>query len=159
MALVQNQPFFYFLFLSNIIQKNVFYNNIEQKTAFLTFQKHMFKKSKNRNFSKVVGPWFWSKNWPFIHLLFLTNIGQEKVFYDILERKNAFLRNKKKSSKRRKKEIFPKGLVHGLGQNIGHFSFFLFLSNIGQKNVFYDILERINAYLCFKNNKLKKSKH
>ena len=29
--------------------------------------------------------------WPFFYLLFLGNIGQEKVFYDILERKNAFL--------------------------------------------------------------------
>ena len=35
------------------------------------------------------------------HLLFLGNIGQEKVFYDILERKNAFLgyKNKFKKSK------------------------------------------------------------
>ena len=24
-------------------------------------------------------------NWPFFHLLFLGNIGQENVFYDILE--------------------------------------------------------------------------
>ena len=31
------------------------------------------------------------KNWPFSHRFFLGNIGQESVFYDILERKNAFL--------------------------------------------------------------------
>ena len=109
---------------------------LSEKNAVLRKEKNKFKKSKNTDFSKGVSPWFWSKNWPFIHLLFLTNIGQEKVFYDILERKNAFLRNKKKSSKRRKKEIFPKGLVHGLGPNIGHFSFFLFLSNVGQKMCF-----------------------
>ena len=30
------------------------------------------------------------KNWPFFHLFFLGNIGQENVFYDILERKYAF---------------------------------------------------------------------
>ena len=29
--------------------------------------------------------------WPFVHLVFLGNIGQENVFYDILERENAFL--------------------------------------------------------------------
>ena len=31
------------------------------------------------------------KNWPFFQLFFLCNIGQENVFYDVLERKNAFL--------------------------------------------------------------------
>ena len=42
------------------------------------------------------------RNLPFFHLLFLGNIGQEKVFYDFLERKNAFLdykNNKLKKSK------------------------------------------------------------
>ena len=34
-----------------------------------------------------------------------------------------------------------------------------FLVNIGQKNVFYDILERKNAFLGYKNKKLKKSKN
>ena len=29
--------------------------------------------------------------WPFFQLFFLGNIGQEKVFYDILEKKNTFL--------------------------------------------------------------------
>ena len=33
-----------------------------------------------------------------------------------------------------------------------------FLGNIGQKNVFYDILERKNASLGYKNKKFKKSK-
>ena len=42
------------------------------------------------------------QNWPFFHLLFLGNIGQENVLYDILERKNAFQgykNNKFKKSK------------------------------------------------------------
>ena len=33
-----------------------------------------------------------------------------------------------------------------------------FLDNIGQENVFDDILERKNAFLGYKNNKFKKSK-
>ena len=33
------------------------------------------------------------------------------------------------------------------------------LGNIGQENVFYDILERKNAFLGFKNMKFKKSKN
>ena len=31
------------------------------------------------------------QNWPFLLLVCFGNIGQENVFYDILERKNAFL--------------------------------------------------------------------
>ena len=34
-----------------------------------------------------------------------------------------------------------------------------FLGNIGQENVFYDILERKNAFVGYKNRKLKKSKN
>ena len=51
------------------------------------------------------------QNWPIFHLFFLVNIGQENVFYDILE------------------------------------------------NVFYDILEQKNAFLGYKNKKFKKSKN
>ena len=56
----------------------------------------MFKKSKNWEFSKGVNPWFWSKKGHFSNFFFLGNIGQENVFYDILERKNACLGYKNK---------------------------------------------------------------
>ena len=39
------------------------------------------------------------KNWPFSHRFFLGNIGQENVFYDILERKKTFLGYKNKKGK------------------------------------------------------------
>ena len=48
---------------------------------------------------------------------------------------------KKRSSKTRKVDIFPKGLSHGFGPKIAIFSTFFFV-NIGQENVFYDILEQ-----------------
>ena len=35
------------------------------------------------------------QKWPFFQLFFLGNTGQENNLYDILERKNAFLRYKK----------------------------------------------------------------
>ena len=44
-----------------------------------------------------------------------------------------------------------------LVQNRPFFHLF-FLGNIGKENVFYDILERKNAFLGYKNNKFKKSK-
>ena len=37
--------------------------------------------------------------------------------------------------------IFPKGLTHDFGLKMAIFQTF-FLGNIGQENVFYDILER-----------------
>ena len=42
------------------------------------------------------------QKWPFFELLFLANIGKENVFYDILERKNAFQGYKKKKFKNSK---------------------------------------------------------
>ena len=47
MVLVQNWPFFLFLFLSNIGQKNVFYDVVVRKIAFLTYKNNKFKGSKN----------------------------------------------------------------------------------------------------------------
>ena len=101
---------------------------------------------------------FWSKNGHFSKLFFLGNIGQENVLYDILERKNAFLGYKTRSSKSQKIDIFPKGLTHDFGPKMALFSNFFFLGNIGQENVFYDILERKNAFLRYKSKKSKKSK-
>ena len=39
---------------------------------------------------------------PFFQVFFKANIGQENIFYDILERKNAFLGYKNKKSKKSK---------------------------------------------------------
>ena len=42
------------------------------------------------------------QKWPFFHLFFLDNIGQENVFYDIVEKKNAFLGYKNQEFKKSK---------------------------------------------------------
>ena len=42
------------------------------------------------------------QKWPFFQLLFLGSIGQDNVFYDILERINAFLGHEKKKFKQSK---------------------------------------------------------
>ena len=46
------------------------------------------------------------QKWPFFQLFFLGNIGEENVFYDILERKTEFLGNKNKKFKKVKKLTF-----------------------------------------------------
>ena len=98
------------------------------------------------------------QKWPVFKVFFLRNVGQEIVFYDILETKNASLGYKNnKFENSRKTEIFPKGLPMVLVQKWPFFQVFLF-SNIGQENVFFDILETENAFIGYKNNKLKKVK-
>ena len=42
------------------------------------------------------------QKWPFLQLFFLGNIGQENVFYDILEPKNYFLRHKNRKTSQAK---------------------------------------------------------
>ena len=56
--------------------------------------------------------------WPFFQLFFLSNIAQENVFNDFLERKNAFLGYKNKKFKSRKIDFFPKGWIHGFGRKM-----------------------------------------
>ena len=66
------------------------------------------------------------QKWLCFQLFFLGNIGEENVFYDIIEPKNTFLGCKKKRSKSRKIDIFPKGLTHGFAPKMAIFPTFLF---------------------------------
>ena len=75
------------------------------------------------------------QKWPFFTFFSLRNIGQENVFYDILERENAFLGYKNEKFKKSKNWHFSIGLTHGFGPKMAIFPFF-FLGNIGQENVF-----------------------
>ena len=159
MVLVQKWPFLQLSFLGNIGQQNVFYHIRERKNGFLGYKSKKFKKSKNWHFSKGVNPCFWSKNGHFSNFFFLGNIGQENVFYDILERKNAFLGYKNRKLKKSKNWHFSTGVNPWFWSKNGHFGNFSFLGNIGQENVFYDIIERKNAFLGYKNKNFKKSKN
>ena len=98
------------------------------------------------------------QKWPFFQLFFLFNIGRQNVFYDILERKNAFLGYKNKNFKKLQNSHYSKGVNHGFGQKWAFFQLF-FLGNIGQENVFYDIVEQKNAFLSYKHKNFKKSKN
>ena len=77
----------------------------------------------------------------FFQVFFFGNIRQEHVFYDILERQNAFLGYKNKKFKKPKSDLFRKGLTHGFAPKMAIF-FNFFLGSINQENVSYDILEQ-----------------
>ena len=159
MVLVQNWPFLRQLFLANIGQEKVFYDILERKTAFLDYKNNKFKKLKNWDFCEGGNPWFWCKIGHFSIFFFLGIIGQENVFYDILERKNAFHGYKNSKFKKWKNWDFCKRVNPWFWSKLAIFPSFIFLGVIGQENVFYDILERRNAFLGSKNSKLKKWKN
>ena len=56
-------------------------------------------------------------------------------------------------------DFLPKGLTDAFRRKMADFPTFFLLGNIGQENVFCDILERKNDILGYKNNKFKKSKN
>ena len=97
-----------------------------KKNAFVGNKNKKLKESKNWHFSKRVNPWFWSKNGHFSKFFFLRNIEQENLFYDILERKNAFLGYKNKKIKKSKNWHFSKGVNPWFWSKNGHFSNFFF---------------------------------
>ena len=131
----------------------MFYNILKRKKPLSPIKTKFPKRQKMEIFPKGLTH-FWSKNWTYFDLFFLSNISQKNVFYDILKRKNAFLGYKNS----RKIEIFPKRIFPCFGSKNGLFSIF-FLSNIGQENVCYDILEQKNDFLGYKHKEFKKSKN
>ena len=98
------------------------------------------------------------QKWPFFQLFFKGNVSQENVFYHILERSNAFLGYKKKKFKTSKNWHFSKGVNPWFWSKNGHVSnFFLKAYRPGKWRLRYSRTK--NAFLAYKNKKLKKSKN
>ena len=128
--------FFNFFFLSNIGQEKLFYDILERKNASLGYKNKNFKKSKNCHFSKGVNLWFWYKNSHLFNLFSLGNKGHENDFYDILERKNAFVGYKNKKLKKSKNCHFSKGVNPWFWSKNGHFLNFFFQAIQARKKRF-----------------------
>ena len=122
------QRFFYcFFFSRNISHKNVFYDILQQKNAFLRYKNKKFKKSKNFFFFfKGLTYGFGPKLANFRIFFFLANKGQENFFYYILDRENAFVGCKKKNFKKSKNWQLSKELIHGFGPKMANFLTFFF---------------------------------
>ena len=146
MVLIQIWPFFQLLFQPIQARKMSFTICQNETTPFYAL-KEKVEKVKILKFFQRGQPMVLVQKWQFFQL-FLGNIGQKNVFYDILIKKMPFQATKTKRSKSRKNDIFLNGLTQGFGPKMAIFPTFL-LGNIGQKNVFYDILERKNAFLGY----------
>ena len=134
----------------------IFYN---EKTPFLDLKTRSLKSLKINIFPKGLTHGFGPKMAIFPTFFLLGNTGKENVFYDILDRKNAFPGYNNKKFKMSKNWYFSKGVNPWFCLKNGHFSTFFLLGNIGQENIFYVIVERKNAFLGYKNKKFKKSKN
>ena len=110
------------LFFGSIGHENFFYDILERKNAFPGCKNKKFKKSKNGYFSKEGKPMLLIQKWPFFQLFFSGNIGKENFFYDILQRKNAFLGYKNKKFKKSKNTHFFKGVNPWFWSKNDHFS-------------------------------------
>ena len=158
MVLVEKWPFFYHFFLGNIGQENVFYDILERKkTPFQAIKTRSLKNRKIDTFPKGLTHGFSPKMATFPTFFFYA-IQNRKMYSMIFQNeKTPYQAIKIRSLKSRKMNIFPKGLTHGFGPKMVIFQLFL-LFNLGQENVFYDILKRKNAFVGCKNKKFKKSK-
>ena len=102
-----------------------------EKTPFQAIKTRSSKSQKIDIFLKGLTHGFGPKMAIF-PTIFLANIRQENVFYEILERKTSFQAIKTRRSKSQKIAVFLKGLSHGISPKMAIFPTF-FLCNIGQK--------------------------
>ena len=150
MVLVQNSPFFQLFILVNIGQENVFYDIQERKNIKTPFQAIKKKSSKSRKIN--IFPWglthgFGPKVAIFQTFFFWQYRPRKCLLRYSRTKKGLFQAIKTRNSKTQTIDIFPQGLIHGFGPKMAIFPTFFFLGNIRQANVFYDILERKNAFL------------
>ena len=75
------------------------------------------------------------KNLKFCKRFVLCEIQREKVFGDVLLRKQDVLDNINMDLKKGKIRIFAKSIVHDFGQKVEVFSCFVFLKNRSRKSV------------------------
>ena len=75
------------------------------------------------------------KNLKFCKRFVLRQINREKVFGDVLLRKQAILDNINMDLKKGKIGIFAKRIVHDFGQKVEGFSSFVFIKNRSRKSV------------------------
>ena len=84
---------------------------LQPKSDIVSHKNKNFKLSKNEYFSNHgKKPIVLVKKWPFFQLFFLAHVGQENVFYDILElTKRLFRLKKQQVQKVEKLRFFQRG--------------------------------------------------
>ena len=126
MVLVQKWPFVQLFFLGKIGKGKCLLRHSRTKKCLSRINKKSSKSRRIAIFLKGLIRGFWTKMTFLATSFFLGKIGQENVFCDILERKNAFLGYKNKKFKKSKNCHFSKGVSPWFWYKNGHFSFLFF---------------------------------
>ena len=111
---VQKQSFFHLFFQSIQATKMSFKIFYKGKTPFQAPETRSLK-SQKLTFLQRGNPWFWSKNDHFSNFFFQAVSGRKMSLTIFQKEETPFQAIKTKSSKRRKIDIFPKGLTHSFG--------------------------------------------
>ena len=128
------------------------------KTTFQAIKTTSLKSRKIEIFSKGLVHGYGPKMAIF-STFFLVAIQGSKMCFTIFQNKKTTSQAIKTTRlKSPKMDIFQRGQSMVLVQKWLFFNFFS-CRNIGFENVFYDILERENDFLGYKNNKFEKSKN
>ena len=135
----------------------MFYDILERKNRFLRYKNKKLKKSKKWDFSKGVSPGFWPKLAIFPIFYFKEYRPGKCILRYSRTKKPLSKISKQAVEKVEKVRFFRKRYSMILAKNRPFLPLFV-LGNIGQENVFYDILEPKNRFLRYNNKKLKKSK-
>ena len=158
MVLVQKWPFFKLFFFWEYRQRKCLLRYSRTKKGLFSAIKTRSSKTQTIDiFPQGVNPWFWSKDGHFSNFFFQAIQARKMSFTLFQNKKSPFQAIKTRTSKSGKIDIF-----HAFGPKMAVFAtsyFFFFLGSIGQEIVFYDIVERKNAYIGYKNQKFKKSKN
>ena len=75
------------------------------------------------------------KKLKFVHLLCLSKIDREKLFADVLDKKEAIKEYKNDCLRKTQIRISPKGLVHRFGQKFESSSTLVFMQNRPRKTI------------------------
>ena len=75
------------------------------------------------------------KKLKFFNLLYLSKIDREKVFADVLDKREPLKTIKTTVYEKRKIRIFPKGLVHHFDQKLEISSTLIFMENRPRKSI------------------------
>ena len=158
MVVVQKWQFFQ-IFFQEIKSRTMCFTKFQnEKTPLQTMKKRTLKSRKINIFPKELTHGF-GPEMAIFQVLFFRQYRTGKCLLRYSTKKQTPCQAiKTTSSKSPRIDIFPKGLTHCFGPKMAIFPTF-FLGDRGHENVFYEFVERKNAFLGYKNKKFKKSEN
>ena len=156
MVLVQKRPLFQLLFLGNIGQENIFDDILVRKNAFLGYKNKSSKSRKIDIFPKALPMVLVQKMAIFQNFFFQSIQAREMSLTIFKSEKTPLQAIKTRSSKRRKIDIFQKGLTHGFGPKMA--IFYLFFQAIQARKMSLTIFQSEKTPLQAIKTRSKKSR-